>query len=60
MSTIGMMTNSPGPRSARKLPSRSTTARSHWFATLIENETASATSSPAAVIQLSSQLAEAP
>src|SRR4051812_31633012 len=33
VSTIGMMPNRPGPRSARNLPSRSTTARSHAAAT---------------------------
>src|SRR5271170_5505008 len=38
VSMIGMMKKSPGPLNALKRPSLKTTALSHWFATLIEEE----------------------
>ena len=37
------MKNSPGPSSERNLPSRRTTTRSHWLATLIALATIEAT-----------------
>src|SRR5580698_6921974 len=39
VSTIGIITNKPGPRSPRNCPSRRTTARSHGAATLTELDT---------------------
>ena len=48
---IGMMKNRPGPSSERKRPSRSTTTRCHWSATLIDAATMAATTTAAMTIQ---------
>src|ERR1700758_458840 len=38
LSMTGIMRKSPGPRTTWNRPSRKTTARSHWLATLVEDE----------------------